>query len=118
VIERPIGRCAPPPDRAPGEPAIGVLEGTSDDRPDLLVGQRLEPPDAQPRQEGRVHLEIGVLGRRPDERDGPILDVGEQRVLLGLVEPVDLVDEQDAAHARHGRLLPRLGDDGADLGHA
>ena len=85
---------------------------------DVLVGQRLEAPDAQPRQERRVHLEVGVLGRRADQRDRAVLDVRQQRVLLGLVEAVDLVDEQDRAAAVEREPVLGLGDRGADLGDA
>jgi hypothetical protein len=44
--------------------------------------------------------------------------VREQRVLLGLVEPVDLVDEQDRPRAVEGEPLLGRGDRGPDLGHA
>ena len=105
------------PERA-GQAALLVVERPADDRRDLLVGQRLEAPDAHPRQERGVDLEVGVLGRRADERDRAVLDVGQQRVLLGLVEAVDLVEEQDRARAVEGQPVLRLGDRGADLGDA
>ena len=46
-------------------------------------------------EQGRVDLEVRVLGRRPDQRQQPVLDRGQQRVLLRLVEAVDLVEEED-----------------------
>ena len=45
----------------------------------------------------------------------PALDVGEEGILLRLVEAVDLVHEQDGALPRPGRAAPRLADDGPDL---
>ena len=54
----------------------------------------------------------------PIERDRAVLDVGQERVLLGLVEAVDLVDEQDRLLAVEGEPLASLGDQGAHLGHA
>src|SRR5207253_6117876 len=45
------------------------------------------------------------------------LDVGEEGVLLGAVEPVDLVDEEDRAGPRACPRPLRLGDDLADLLH-
>ena len=102
----------------------------------LGVGQRLELDDRAAGEQGRVDLEVRVLGRRPDQRQQAALDAGQQGVLLALVEAVDLVEEQDrarpvraepvagtlehAAHVvdarRHGRQLleggaRRLGDD-------
>ena len=90
----------------PGEAALLVVERPTDDGRDVVVGEGLEPPDAHPRQERGVDLEVRILGRRPDERDRAILDVGKQGVLLGLVEAVDLVEEQDRAAARAGRAAP------------
>ena len=46
------------------EPALGVVDRPPHDRTDVLVGQRLESPDAQPREQGGIHLEIRILGRR------------------------------------------------------
>src|SRR5262249_12274795 len=42
----------------------------------------------------------------------------EERVLLGLVEAVDLVDEEDRALTPEGETLLRLGDEAAHLLHA
>ncbi len=47
------------------------------------------------REERRVDLEVRVLGRRADQRHEPVLDRRQQRVLLRLVEAVDLVEEED-----------------------
>ena len=82
-----------------GQPALGVGQGPAEDRRDVLLGQGIERQDAGPRQERGVDLERRVLGRRADQGDRPVLDGRQQGVLLGLVEPVDLVDEQDRALA-------------------
>ena len=105
------------PERA-GQPALLVGERPAHDRADLLVGQGLEPPDAHPREQRRVDLEVGVLRRRADQGDRAVLDVGQQGILLGLVEAMDLVEEQHAPGAVEVQPLLRLGDRGADVGHA
>ena len=46
---------------------------------------------------GGVDLEERVLGGRADERQRPVLDRRQERVLLRLGEAVDLVEEQDRA---------------------
>ena len=119
VVERLVGErdAAGRPERA-GQPALLVVERPPDDGRDVVVGQRLEAPDPHPRQERGVDLEVGVLGRRADERDRAVLDVRQERVLLGLVEAVDLVDEQDRPAAVEGEPVLRLGDRRADLGDA
>ena len=61
--------------------------------------ERLELVDLRARQQRRVDLEVRVLRRRADQRDDALLDRGQQRVLLRLVEAVDLVEEQDRALA-------------------
>ena len=107
VLERVVGEGdAAVRTERPGQPALLVIERPPDDDRDLVVGQRLEAPDAHPRQEGGVDLEVRVLGRRPDQRDRPVLDVRQQGVLLGLVEAMDLVEEEDGPRARAARAAP------------
>ena len=78
------------------EPALGVGQraraGCYDLAPRVSAS---EHEDARPREQRRVHLERRVLGRRADEHDRARLDVRQERVLLRLVEAVDLVDEED-----------------------
>ena len=67
--------------------------------------------DLRAREQGRVDLEVGVLGRRADQGHQPLLDGGQERVLLGLVEAVDLVEEEDrrpAGLAALGRAREHL----------
>ena len=97
--------------RAPGEPALLVVERAAHDGRDLLVGSRAPRRQTRIRDRARrVDLEVGVLGRRADERDRAVLDVGQEGVLLGLVESMDLVEEQDRPRAIQGDPLLRLGD--------
>ena len=98
--------------------AFGIVERAADDGPDLLVGQRLEPPDPHAREQRGIHLEVGVFGRRADEGDGPVLDVWQQGILLRLVESMDLVEEEDRPGPVQRQPLLRLRDRGPDLHHA
>ena len=75
-------------------------------------------------EERGVQLERGVLGGGADEDDGALLHQGKEAVLLGAVEAVDLVDEQQRGPAlgmaQAGGLEDLLevgdaGEDGADL---
>ena len=61
--------------------------------------ERLQPEEGGAGAQRRVHLEERVLGGGADQHQHALLDAREQRVLLGLVEPVDLVEEQDRAPA-------------------
>ena len=65
--------------------------------------ERLQLQDQRPRQQRRDDGERRVLGGGRDQQHDPVLDGGQQRVLLGLGEPVHLVDEQ------HGLLTVRGG---------
>ncbi|MDZ7800955.1 MAG: hypothetical protein U5K81_09225 [Trueperaceae bacterium] len=62
--------------------------------PQIALLQRHQLEHAAARHQRLVHLEERVLGGRTDEGHHPRLDRGEQGVLLGLVEAMDLVDEQ------------------------
>ena len=73
---------------------------TLDQRLQLLVVQRLQHIDLRARQQRGIHLEGRILGRCPDQRDQSRFRIGQQGVLLRLVETVDLVDEQDGVASR------------------
>src|SRR5690606_42156775 len=68
------------------------------------IAQGLQDVALGPREQGRVDLEAGVLRRRPDEGEEPGLDVRQQGILLGLVEAMDLVHEQDGLDRKSTRL--------------
>jgi hypothetical protein len=57
-------------------------------------------------KQGADHLEAGVLRGGTDQGDGSLLHGAQQGVLLGLAEPVDLVDEQHGACAEQGPIPP------------
>jgi hypothetical protein len=86
----------------------------------LEVGhaQRLQAEHARAAEQRGVHREAGVLGGGPDQRDRAVLHVRQERVLLPLVEAVDLVHEQDGALAVDARSLTRGAQDLAQVGHA
>ena len=79
------------------------------------LGQRLELEDLAARDQRRVDAEERVLRRRADQDDQPVLDVVEQHVLLGAVEAVDFVEEQDRPPAVVGEAVLGPVDDLADL---
>ena len=94
------------------------VERPADQHGQVVLRERLDPEHHRPADERGVHLEEGILGRGPDEGEDALLDRGQQRVLLGLVEAVDLVEEQDRAAVVVGQPGPRLGDDLAHVPHA
>jgi hypothetical protein len=63
----------------------------------VLVAELAELVHLHARHERRVHLEVRVLRGRAHECDQPLLDGRQERVLLCLVEAVDLVEEEDRA---------------------
>ena len=80
-----------------------------------LGRQRVGAEQRAAADQRRVDLEEGVLGGGADECDDPVLDPGQQGVLLGLVEPVDLVDEEHGAAAPLLQSPPRLVEHGPDV---
>ena len=73
----------------------------------VRVLERVQLVYAAAGQERRVDLEERVLGRRAHEHDEPVLDGRQQRVLLRLVEAMDLVEEEDRALAARGAAVLR-----------
>ena len=93
-----------------GEPAFGVGRARSSSSADSSGPAAPARSTRSRDSSGGVHLEVRVLGGRADERDEPVLDTRQQRVLLRLVEPVDLVEEEDGARCRRlarSRARPR-----------
>ena len=76
-----------------------IRQGPAQEGEDIFLFEGLEDEDPGPGQQRPDDLEIGILGGGADEGDQPLLHVGQEGVLLGLVEAVDFVDEQDGAAA-------------------
>ena len=67
------------------------------------------------RQQRAVDLEGRVFGCRTDERHQPLLDIGQKRILLRLVEAVNFIDEKDGVAARLRKCRLGTGDRIADV---
>ncbi len=94
--------------------ATGVLHRLIDHGEDIQLLQPFEQIDPGPGEQRVVQFKRGVLGGGTDEGDGAVFDVGQEHILLALVEAVHLVHEQDGAHPAPAVLLG-LVDGGADL---
>ena len=81
-----------------------VCEGAAQEGRDLSFGERFEHVDAAAGKQRGDDLEGGILGGCSDEPDGAAFDVGKEGVLLGLVEAVNLIDEEDGAGVHLGGL--------------
>jgi hypothetical protein len=66
---------------------------------DRITIERLQTKQRAATAQRRVDFEERVLGGRTDHRQGAVLDGRQQSILLSLVEPMDLVEEQDRAPA-------------------
>ncbi len=69
---------------------------------DLRRGERVEDVDLGARKKRRDDFERRIFGGRADEGDVAGFDVGKKSVLLGFVEAMDFVDEDDGALAAVG----------------
>ena len=73
---------------------LTVGHGPAENRGDVGSGKGLEGEQATAADEGAGERERRILGRGADQGDRPLLDIGEENILLGLVEAVNLIDEQ------------------------
>ena len=76
------------------QPALLVGNRAEQQRFDVVDRKRLKLKDAAAADQRAVDREERILGGRADQNHHAFLDVGQQHVLLGLVEAVDFVDEQ------------------------
>ena len=103
-------------EREGAEAAFGVSNGPALEANEVIHGEGLELKDLRAGNQGAVDREIRVLRGRPDQTDSPAFNIGEQRILLRLVEAVDLIDEEERATAL--TCLDRGGSDRlSDIGH-
>lgn len=100
-------------DRAAEPPLLD--ERPAQERAQVVVGQRLQGEQQGAREQRRDDREVRVLRGGGDEGDPAVLHGGEQGVLLGLGEAVDLVQEEDGLLAESAGRAPRALDDGPDL---
>jgi len=86
------------------EAAFSIRKSAVEELGDVLFAERLEDIDAAAGEQGGDDFKGGIFSGGADEADGAALDVGEERILLGLVEAVDFVDEEDGAGVHLGGL--------------
>jgi len=86
--------------RRRGYTPLGVAQRPFEERDEVVLAERPQLVDPQPRAQRRDELEVGVLGCRADEQHAALFERGQERVLLGAVEPVDLVEQEHRPRAR------------------
>ncbi len=96
-------------------PALRIGDGAREDAADGLDRQGLEDVDLGSREERGVHLERRILGRGADEHDVAGFDARQEGVLLGLVEAMNFVDEEDGAPAAPAAVVLGFGHHRANL---
>ena len=91
-----------------------VRQGSSEERLDVLRAERPEHEDPAAREKGAVDFKRGIFRCGADEYDAAPFHEGQEGVLLGLVEAVYFVHEDDGSGAVSSVVL-RLLHDGADV---
>src|SRR5882672_666112 len=82
-----------------------VVEGAAEELGDLRCGKRIEDVNLRAREKRRDDFERRILGGGADKDNVARFDVREKGVLLGFVEAVNFVDEDDGAVAAAGFLF-------------
>ena len=83
-----------------------LLLGAQQQILDRLLAETIEDEHRGAREHGAVELEGRIFRRRTDEGDRAVFHMRQEAVLLGTIEAMDLVDEQQRAPAL---LAARLG---------
>ena len=79
------------------QPALAVLNGTAQQRCNLVFCKRLQHVDAAAGEQRGDDLEGRIFGGCSDQPNCSALHVGQECILLCLVEAMDFIDEQDGA---------------------
>ena len=101
-----VGRVIADGDLQITETALVVGHRTVDEGTNVGRFERRQSKQARATDERGVDLEEGVLGGGSDQDDRSVLNPRQQAVLLGLGEPVDLVEEQNGPPEPLAESLP------------
>jgi len=85
--------------------AFGISKGAVEEIDDLRGGESIENVDLGAGEERRDDLEGRIFGGGANEEDVAGFDVGEEGVLLGFVEAVNFINEDDGALGGAGFAL-------------
>jgi hypothetical protein len=77
--------------------------------------QVAELKNARARDQRLDDFKVGIFCGRTDERESPILDLRQERVLLGFVPAMDFVHEKDGAEVVQAAAFERLINDDAQI---
>ncbi len=91
-----------------------VLDCVVDELDGFVFGEGFEPKERGAGDQRRVDSEEWVFSGCADEGDQSAFDIGQEDILLGFGEPVDLVEEEDGAFARIAQDAVGIVDDLAD----
>src|SRR5512143_2980911 len=77
------------------KPVTAIVERARDELAEIIRRDGLENEHAHSRKKRAVHLEGWILCSGTDQRDRAAFDMRKKRVLLRLVEPMNLVHEKN-----------------------
>ena len=89
---------------------FSVRNGTAKQCLDIFFSKCAQLKDHRAGQKRPVYLKIRILRGGSDQNDRAVLHIRKQIILLSLVEPVDLIDEQDRLFPVHSLIVLRLFD--------
>ena len=84
---------------------LPVPQRAIDDFSDVIGGKRIQHQNLTARKQRRDHFERRILRGGPDQNQGSAFYVGQEVILLGFVEVVNLVDKKNGAFAEALKLL-------------
>lgn len=87
------------------ESAFGIGQGTLQQGEEFVLGEGLELEDLRAGDEGSVDEEEGVFGGGSDEADCTAFHVRQEDILLGFIEAVDFIDEEEGGLALVGESV-------------
>src|SRR2546423_11624967 len=82
----------------------------------MLDCERLKSKNLRTGHQRAIYIKERIVGRRADEEESPRLDIGQENVLLRLVEMLDLINEQDRLLPGCAEAIRGRGNDTAHLG--
>src|SRR6266571_1992843 len=82
-----------------------IFQGTSQDSQDVFFSQSMQCEDSAARQESSIDLKAWILCRGSDQCHNTTFYMGQHRILLRLIEAMDLIDKQNSSLSRE---LPKL----------
>ncbi len=99
------------------QPSLFILQGSQNNGANLTFGQRVKSENPGAGEKRGSNLKGGVFRGGPDEGNRAILNKGQNGILLGLIEAMNLINKEDGLLLVHSAAFLGFLNDAPQVSH-